>query len=83
MSKCELCGCEAVRQENVDEIFHVQDCYLLVEQIPAMVCRQCGEKTFSAETAESIRLILHDHRKPPRSVALEVFAFWPEQKLAS
>lgn len=75
MFKCEVCGSHEVHQGNVAEVFYIQNRYMLVEHIPAAVCAQCGEKIFSAETAESIRLMLHDHRKPVRSVEMEVFAY--------
>jgi YgiT-type zinc finger domain-containing protein len=75
MFKCEVCGSHEAHQEDVEEVFHIQNRYLLVEHIPATVCAQCGEKVFSAGTAESIRLMLHDHRKPVRSIEMDVFAY--------
>lgn len=75
MAKCEVCGGREFRRAEVDEVFHVDARYVLVEHVPATVCVQCGEKTFDAEAAESIRLMLHDQRPPTRAVAMEVFAF--------
>ncbi|MCI0668603.1 MAG: YgiT-type zinc finger protein [Methylococcaceae bacterium] len=75
MSKCEVCGGREFRCNEVEEVFHVDGRYVLVEHIPATVCVQCGEKTFDAATAESIRQMLHDRRRPTRSVAMEVLAF--------
>jgi YgiT-type zinc finger domain-containing protein len=75
MIKCEVCCNRNFRREEVEEIFHVDRRYVLVEHIPATVCVQCGEKTFDAATAEGIRQTLHGQRQPTRSVAMEVFAF--------
>lgn len=75
MSKCEVCGGGELRHEEVEEVFHVDERYVLVERIPATVCVQCGERTFDAATAEDIRQMLHDRHRPTRSVALEVLAF--------
>ncbi|MGB5062623.1 MAG: type II toxin-antitoxin system MqsA family antitoxin [Candidatus Competibacter sp.] len=75
MSKCEICGGHKVHREEVEEVFYVNGRYVLVEHIPATVCLQCGEKTFDAETAESIRRLLHGQSKPKRSTVLDVFAF--------
>ncbi|HHW75855.1 MAG TPA: YgiT-type zinc finger protein [Xanthomonadaceae bacterium] len=75
MSKCEVCGNHKFRRQEVEEVFHIDGRYVLVEHIPATVCLQCGEKTFDAETAESIRRLLHGQNKPQRSTVLEVFAF--------
>ncbi len=77
MHTCEVCGSHHARDETVEEIFHIQNRYVLVENIPATVCRQCGEKTFSAETAESLRRMLNEERPPERSMPLEVFGYWP------
>ena len=75
MSHCQVCGGGTFRHEEVEEMFHLGDRYVLVEHIPAKVCVQCGEKTFDAETAEGIRRRLHGESKPRRSVEMEVFAF--------
>ena len=79
MFTCEVCGSQHAREETVEEIFHVRNRYILVENIPATVCRQCGEKTFSAETAESLRRMLNEERPPERCVPLEVLGYWRGQ----
>ena len=75
MFKCEVCGGTHARQDMVDEVFHIDGRYVLVEHIPASVCLHCGEKTFSRETAEGVRRMLHGEAKPSRSLNLEVFAY--------
>jgi YgiT-type zinc finger domain-containing protein len=75
MFKCEVCGGVQSRQEMVEDVFHIDGRYVLVEHIPATVCVQCGEKTFSRETAEGVRKMLHGAAKPARSLNLEVFAY--------
>jgi YgiT-type zinc finger domain-containing protein len=75
MTQCEVCGGHEFRRENVEEFFHIDGRYMLVERIPATVCLQCGEKTFDANTAESLRRMLHEQRQPEREVALGVFAY--------
>jgi len=75
MYKCEVCGGREFRQEEVEETFHVDGRYILVEHIPATVCTRCGEKTFDADTAEGVRRRLHGESKPLRSVEMEVFSY--------
>ena len=76
MSKCEICGGRAFRNEEVENVFHLGGRYVLVEHIPATVCVQCGEKTFEAATAEGIRQRLHEGRQSAaRKVDMEVFAY--------
>ena len=42
---------------------------------PAVVCGQCGEQTFSRETAEKVRLMVHGEGKAVRSLSMQVFKF--------
>ncbi|MFZ1643489.1 MAG: type II toxin-antitoxin system MqsA family antitoxin [Candidatus Contendobacter sp.] len=75
MFKCEVCGASKAHEEFVDEIFRIGGKHVLVEHIPAMVCDRCGEQTFSRETTERMRKMLHGEAKPVRSLDLDVFAY--------
>ena len=72
--KCQVCGGEAAKDELVSEVFTVEGRRVLVERIPAEVCRRCGEPIFSRETTERIRRLVHGAGQPVRTVPLEVFA---------
>ena len=73
MLNCHVCGHTAAKSEFVSEVFTIEDRRVLVEHIPAQVCARCGEATFSRETTESIRRLVHGAR-PARTVPLDVFA---------
>ena len=73
MFKCHVCGHTAGKSEFVSEVFSINERHVLVEHIPAQVCEHCGEATFSRETTESIRLLVHS-QQPRKTVPLEVFA---------
>ncbi len=75
MFQCHICGATEAEETYIDEVFHIAQKHILVEQIPATVCRRCGEKIFSRETTERIRRMLHGETKPVKSVAMEVFAY--------
>nr|VFJ60073.1 MAG: YgiT-type zinc finger domain-containing protein [Candidatus Kentron sp. FW] len=75
MIQCEVCGGTGLRPDEVEEVFHVDGRYILVEHIPATVCPRCGEKTFDTQTAETIRQHLHGDGKPQRQVEMAVFAY--------
>ena len=75
MFTCSICRAEESREELVDEDFQIDGKYILVDHIPATVCARCGEETFSRETTEKIRLLVHGQAKPTKSIALEVFEF--------
>jgi HTH-type transcriptional regulator / antitoxin MqsA len=75
MFQCHVCGSTQSHPEQVNEVFHINGKPVLVENIPAKVCDRCGEPTFSRETTEKIRQLLHEPHPPLRSIQVEVFAF--------
>ena len=75
MFRCHVCGAMQARQEFVTEVFTIDGKRVLVEGIPATVCARCGEATFSRETTERIRRMLHGEAKPVRAEVLEVFTY--------
>jgi len=74
MYQCHVCGHNTARTKFVSEVFTVDGRRVLVEQIPASVCEHCGEATFSRETTEQIRLLVHGAGQPVKTVPLDVFA---------
>ena len=75
MVRCHVCGATKGHQELVDEVFVINGKYVLVEGIPTSICTRCGEATFSRETTEQIRRMVHGEAQPVRAVAMEVFAY--------
>jgi len=75
MFKCHVCGNTTAKSDFVSEVFTVGERRVLVERIPAQVCERCGEATFSRETTEKIRRLVHGAGQPVRTVPLDVFAF--------
>ena len=72
MFTCSVCHSHESREELVEEIFQIDGKYVLVDRIPAMVCVRCGEETFSRETTEKVRLLVHGHAPPSRSSPLSL-----------
>ena len=70
-----VCGSKETKKEYINEIFQIDNKPVLVEHIPATVCVRCGEETFSRETTERIRRMVHGEDKPVKSVSMEVFTF--------
>lgn len=75
MFHCNVCGSNEAREEFVDEVFKLNGKHVLVESIPAKVCVRCGDKTFSRETTERIRRIVHSQLEPAKSVVMDVFEY--------
>ena len=75
MFACPVCHSRESREELTEEVFQMDGKYVLVDHIPATVCVRCGEETFSRETTEKVRLLVHGQAKPTKSIALDVFEF--------
>ena len=75
MARCSSCGARESRTAMVEEVFRIDGAYVLVDHIPAQVCARCGDETFSRETTERIRLMVHSQATPTRSVPLRVFEY--------
>ena len=75
MFRCVVCHGDDSREELVEEVFKVDGRYLRVDGVPATVCRRCGELSFSRETTERVRLLVHGSTKAARTVAMPVYEF--------
>ena len=75
MFSCHLCGGTAAKEELVNEIFQLDGQPVLMEHIPAQACTRCGELTFSRETTELIRRMVHGEARPVHSISIQVFDF--------
>lgn len=75
MFRCHVCGSTTANKELMNEVFLIDGRRVLVEGIPADVCARCGEATFSRETTEHIRRMLHGEAKPIRAEVMDVFAY--------
>ena len=74
MFTCHVCGSHEAEEKLVSETFEVNGETVLVEHIPAKVCKQCGEAIFDIDTGEHIRTLLHNS-KPTRRVSIPVYEF--------
>ena len=75
MVRCQVCSATEAHRALVNEVFVIHGKSVLVEGISASICARCGEATFSRETTERIRRMVHGEAQPVRAVAMEVFAY--------
>ena len=74
MFRCHICGNATAKPDFVSEVFTIDGRRVLVEQIPAQICERCGEATFSRETTERVRRLVHGEGQASKTVSLDVFA---------
>ncbi len=75
MATCIVCSADQSLTELVEEVFRVDGRYVLVGDVPATVCQRCGERSFSRETTDKVRLLVHGQATAARSVPLQVYEF--------
>ncbi len=64
MSRCHCCGGELVEQLTTF-LYEENGQVWIIRNVPAFVCKQCGEKEYSQETTHRILSFL---KQPPRPV---------------
>ena len=73
MFTCIVCNSEESRTEMVEEVFKVDGRYVLVGSVPSTVCERCGERSFSRETTEKVRQLVHGQAEAAKSVPMKVY----------
>jgi YgiT-type zinc finger domain-containing protein len=70
---CEYCGGEIV-EKKVTLHRKVKGEYILIENVPAGVCTQCGTRYFAANTLKIIEESVHGRRKAEREIVVPVYS---------
>ena len=66
---------ETFVDQKVTYILEQQGKVLIIENVPARVCRETGERLFTPETVERLQHIVWEQRTPTRIVETPVFEF--------
>jgi len=74
MSKCDLCGGK-IKHELISYTLLFEGHWIIVENVPADVCQQCGEKLFAPETVEHLQKIIWSQRKPAKNIQTPVYEY--------
>ncbi|MGC9443701.1 MAG: type II toxin-antitoxin system MqsA family antitoxin [Candidatus Methanospirareceae archaeon] len=59
MEPCSLCGGE-LEEKEVEVIKKADGKVVVIKEVPALVCQQCGERYFSIDTVEHVNQILKE-----------------------
>jgi YgiT-type zinc finger domain-containing protein len=79
--KCMLCN-GSLKKDNVKLDFWVDNELIIVEDIPADVCDQCGEKYVSAEVSKEIDNMLKNSSNAKKKIEVSVLK-WGQTTPAS
>jgi YgiT-type zinc finger domain-containing protein len=72
--RCVICGGNVV-SKTVTFVYEHDERLLVIKNVPANVCTQCGEKTYTPETTDQIMRFAHQHFKPVKRVEVPVFDY--------
>lgn len=74
VTRCYLCGGKVIRKRVTAENWW-GDVLALIEDVPAMVCEQCGEVYFDSETAKELERLRQSAPKVQRTVKVPVYSY--------
>jgi len=66
---------ETMVERKVTYVLELDNRVIIIENVPARVCLETGEKFFSPETVEKIQETVWSKKKPSRLVETPVFNF--------
>ena len=72
--QCIFCGGK-IESRRVTFVYDYDNDYFLIENVPAEVCMQCGEKTYSPEVTDDLTHLAKKRLKPARTVQVPVFDY--------
>lgn len=74
MMRCVFCGGKVTRK-HVTFAYDEGGKYLFVENVPAEVCQQCGERTYSPEVTDNLLQYAESSHEPIRTIQVPVFRY--------
>jgi len=74
MTRCYLCG-GAPEARKVTARRWRDGNLTLIENVPALVCQNCGEPYFDAETCLQMDRVMEDPPSPRKTIEVPVYAF--------
>ncbi len=78
--ECHTCG-EHMEEKRIKQEFWIRNKLVVVENVPAGVCPQCGEKVLKADVGRWVTALLLENSKrlrKTRTISVPVFSFAEE-----
>jgi len=69
--KCHICG-ERMEEKKIKQDFWLKGSLIVVEDVPAGVCPQCGEKVVKAEVGRRLANLLEHSTRLPKGRTINV-----------
>ena len=62
-------------EQKVTYTLEINGKFIIIENVPARVCLETGERFFSPEIVEQLQKMIWEDRKPTRVIETPVFEF--------
>ena len=69
--QCHVCG-EQMQEKHIKQDFWIKGNLIVIEDVPAGVCPQCGEKIVNAVTGQQIAALLADTKTVQKARKISV-----------
>ncbi|MEG3977989.1 YgiT-type zinc finger protein [Microcoleus sp. herbarium8] len=66
---------ETMVEQKVTYTLEINGKFIIIENVPARVCLETGERFFLPETVEQLQKVIWEDRKPTRVIETPVFEF--------
>jgi len=73
---------ETFDEQLVTYTQEVQGRFVVIEHVPARICRETGETLFSPETADRLQKLIRAQLRPVRTIETPVYEFEMAKALA-
>ena len=70
-----ICRKETMVEQTVTYTLEINGKFIIIENVPARVCLETGERFFSPEIVEQLQKMIWEDRKPIRVIETPVFEF--------
>lgn len=72
--RCTSCKSGEMVEEKTSYFAQLENCYVIIENVPCMKCKQCGDVVFRSSVVEKIDDILDDLEKIVSKVSIVDYA---------
>lgn len=66
---------ETFSETFVNYILEIEGKVYIIENVPARICQETGERLFAPETVDRIQQIIWENKSPQRFIKTPVYAF--------
>ncbi|MBI5324926.1 MAG: YgiT-type zinc finger protein [Ignavibacteriae bacterium] len=70
---CTNCGSLVFTEGKVNKVFSIDGEVIVVDKIPAKICKKCGDESFTRDTLAHIQSIIYG--KPKKYIKAKAFEY--------